>query len=54
MGVRTKHDILSRKMISVCNTDFPTPQLVEFSGKLGFDVLFIARESKAFLRGIKS
>ena len=41
MGARPKQEILSRKIISVCNTDFPTAQLVEFSGELGFDVLFI-------------
>jgi 4-hydroxy-2-oxoheptanedioate aldolase len=41
VALRTKQEILSRKVISVANTDFPTSQLVEFSGKLGFDVLFI-------------
>ena len=41
MEARPKQAILSQKIISVCNTDFPTSQLVEFSGKLGFDVLFI-------------
>ena len=41
MSGRPKQQILSQKIISVCNTDFPTAQLVEYSGKLGFDVLFI-------------
>ena len=41
MAARSKQEILSQKVISVCNTDFPTSQLVEFSGRLGFDVLFI-------------
>ena len=41
MALRTKQEILAQKVISVANTDFPTSQLVEFSGKLGFDVLFI-------------
>ena len=41
MAGKTKEQVLSQKVISVCNTDFPTPQLVEFSGKIGFDVLFI-------------
>ena len=41
MAVKTKEQLLSQKVIAVCNTDFPTPQLVEFSGKNGFDVLFI-------------
>jgi 4-hydroxy-2-oxoheptanedioate aldolase len=36
-----KHDLLSRKSIAVCNTDFPTAEMVEFVGELGFDALFI-------------
>src|SRR5215510_2309294 len=41
MTARAKREILAQKVISACNTDFPTSQLVEFSGRLGFDVLFI-------------
>ncbi len=39
--MKTKQQILSLEIISVVNTDFPTPEMVEFVGGLGFDVLFI-------------
>jgi 4-hydroxy-2-oxoheptanedioate aldolase len=41
MSAAIKERILTQSVISVCNTDFPTPQMVEFMGELGFDVLFI-------------
>jgi 4-hydroxy-2-oxoheptanedioate aldolase len=36
-----KQRILAKKIISVCNPDFPTPKMVEFIGETGFDVVFI-------------
>lgn len=41
MSFKTKQQLLAQKIISVCNTDFPTPEMVEFVGELGFDALFI-------------
>ena len=41
MSGMTKQQLLTQQIISVCNPDFPTPQMVEFIGKLGFDALFI-------------
>jgi len=41
MTTATKEQILARKIISVCNPDFPTPDMVEFMGEIGFDMLFI-------------
>jgi 4-hydroxy-2-oxoheptanedioate aldolase len=41
MSAAIKKRVLTQSVISVCNTDFPTPQMVEFMGELGFDVLFI-------------
>jgi 4-hydroxy-2-oxoheptanedioate aldolase len=41
MSGKSKQQLLAQKIISVCNTDFPTPQMVEFVGQIGFDVLFI-------------
>lgn len=39
------HDLKTRLKsggtVAVCNTDFPTPRLVEFVGGLGFDAVFI-------------
>lgn len=41
MANKTKQQLLAQNIISVCNPDFPTPEMVEFVGKTGFDVLFI-------------
>lgn len=41
MSVMPKQQLLSQKIISVCNPDFPTPQMVEFIGQTGFDAVFI-------------
>jgi len=41
MSVFAKQQLLAQKVISVCNPDFPTPQLVEFIGHIGFDAVFI-------------
>lgn len=41
MAESIKQRVLAKDIIAVCNTDFPTPAMVEFVGKLGFDVLFI-------------
>ena len=41
MSEKSKQQLLAQKIITVCNTDFPTPQLVEFVGRIGFDTLFI-------------
>ncbi len=41
MAGKTKQELLSQKIISVCNPDFPTSQMVEFIGKIGFDAIFI-------------
>ncbi|HTE13652.1 MAG TPA: aldolase/citrate lyase family protein [Burkholderiales bacterium] len=41
MTEKTKQQLLAQKIISVVNPDFPTPDLVEFVGGLGFDMLFI-------------
>jgi 2-keto-3-deoxy-L-rhamnonate aldolase RhmA len=38
---QSKRQLLSQKVISVCNPDFPTPALIEFIGKLGFDAVFL-------------
>ena len=40
-AVKTKQQLLAQKVISVVNCDFPTPDMVEFMGELGFDALFI-------------
>lgn len=69
MSGKTKQQLLAQKIISVCNPDFPTPEMVEFIGEIGFDLLFIdcehsttdyvhqkqfmARGSQAFLQGIR-
>ena len=37
----TKQQLLAQKIISVCNPDFPTPPMVEFIGKIGFDAVFL-------------
>ena len=47
MAGKTKKQLLAQKVISVCNPDFPTPQLVEFIGTLGFDAIFIDCEHSA-------
>ena len=39
--MKTKQQLLAQKIITVVNTDFPTPDMVEFVGGLGFDALFI-------------
>ena len=39
--MKSKQQLLSQKVISVCNPDFPTPDMIEFIGKLGFDALFL-------------
>ncbi len=39
--VKTKQQLLAQQLIAVCNADFPTPDMVEFVGGLGFDALFI-------------
>ncbi len=36
-----KNRLKSGGTVAVCNTDFPTPRLVEFVGSLGFDAVFI-------------
>jgi 4-hydroxy-2-oxoheptanedioate aldolase len=41
MSGKTKQELLAQKIITVCNCDFPTPQMVEFVGEVGFDALFI-------------
>ena len=41
MPAKTKQQLLAQKVISVVNCDFPTPDMVEFTGELGFDALFI-------------
>lgn len=41
MALKTKQQLFAQKVISVVNCDFPTPDMVEFTGELGFDVLFI-------------
>ena len=41
MPAKTKQQLLAQKVISVVNCDFPTPDMVEFTGGLGFDALFI-------------
>ena len=41
MSLKSKQQLLAQKVISVINCDFPTPDMVEFTGELGFDVLFI-------------
>lgn len=41
MTGKTKQQLLAQPIISVVNTDFPTPDMVEFTGSLGFDMLFI-------------
>jgi 2-keto-3-deoxy-L-rhamnonate aldolase RhmA len=38
---KSKQQLLSQKVISVCNPDFPTPAMIEFIGKLGFDAVFL-------------
>jgi 4-hydroxy-2-oxoheptanedioate aldolase len=37
----TKERLLAQRIISVCNPDFPTPQMVEFIGQIGFEAVFI-------------
>ena len=39
--IKSKQQLLSQKVISVCNPDFPTPAMIEFIGKLGFDAVFL-------------
>ena len=34
MSLRTKPQLLAQKIISVCNPDYPTPEMVEFVGKI--------------------
>jgi 4-hydroxy-2-oxoheptanedioate aldolase len=41
MSVKTKQQLFAQDVISVVNCDFPTPDMVEFTGELGFDALFI-------------
>ena len=41
MTLKTKQQLFAQKIISVCNADFPTPEMVEFIGTIGFDLLFI-------------
>lgn len=41
MADTIKDRILAKKIISVCNPDFPTPQMIEFIGATGFDAVFI-------------
>ena len=41
MSGKSKRELLAQKVISVCNPDFPTPDLIEFIGKLGFDAVFL-------------
>ncbi len=36
-----KSKLASGQVVSVCNTDFPTPDIVEFVGGAGFDMVFI-------------
>jgi 2-keto-3-deoxy-L-rhamnonate aldolase RhmA len=47
MSGAIKKKVLSEKVIAVCNPDFPTPQMVEFVGGLGFDALFIDCEQSS-------
>ena len=46
-GIAVKERLRAGDTISVCNTDFPTPQLVEFVGQIGFDALFIDCEASS-------
>lgn len=39
--MKSKQELLSQKIITVCNPDFPTPAMIEFIGKLGFDGVFL-------------
>ena len=39
--MKTKQQLLAQKIISVCNPDFPTPPMVEFIGRIGFDAVFL-------------
>ena len=39
--MKSKQQLLSQSVISVCNPDFPTPEMIEFIGKLGFDAVFL-------------
>lgn len=41
MTAELKRRLKSGQTIAVCNTDFPTPRLVEFVGCLGFDAVFL-------------
>ena len=41
MTAKSKQQLLSQSVISVCNPDFPTPDMIEFIGKLGFDAVFL-------------
>ena len=41
MTMKTKQQLFAQKVISVVNCDFPTPDMVEFMGEIGFDALFI-------------
>jgi 4-hydroxy-2-oxoheptanedioate aldolase len=41
MSVKTKQQLFAQDVIAVVNCDFPTPDMVEFTGELGFDALFI-------------
>lgn len=47
MADTIKRKVLAEKVIAVCNCDFPTPQMVEFVGGLGFDALFIDCEQSS-------
>jgi 4-hydroxy-2-oxoheptanedioate aldolase len=47
MSGEMKKRVLARDVIAVCNTDFPTPGMVEFVGELGFDVLFVDCEQSS-------
>lgn len=47
MSGALKKRVLAQDVITVCNTDFPTPQMVEFVGGLGFDALFIDCEQSS-------
>jgi 4-hydroxy-2-oxoheptanedioate aldolase len=47
MADTIKQKVLAEKVITVCNCDFPTPQMVEFVGGLGFDALFIDCEQSS-------
>ena len=41
MSLKTKQQLFAQKVICVVNCDFPTPDMVEFMGEIGFDALFI-------------